>query len=228
MAWWMSRLHKWPPRMARPALIKPGPGIVPSRRRSDSGGLAGVTLLIPWAPQSHGPYLAICSHRFEDSNSSRNVGIDGKATGQRMSCPTSVRTWPDSTMAAMAILCQRPFPGSELVRLTRQRMSQGPYPNQLNAGNRCTDRRSRRLRPTVGAKVMRFNQPTGMRLYVVALTGAGQRTTPADGIPPVAAGPVHAAPSSLVAVLARGGSRARPALGAALGAALGLALARAA
>ena len=41
---------------------------------------------------------------------------------------------------------------------------------------------------------------------------------------PTDSGPVHAAPSSLVAVLAGGGSRARPALGAALG----LALARAA
>jgi hypothetical protein len=46
-------------------------------------------------------------------------------------------------------------PGSELVRLTRQRLRLGPYPYQLNAGNRCTDRRSRRSRPTVGAKVMR-------------------------------------------------------------------------
>jgi hypothetical protein len=50
-------------------------------------------------------------------------------------------------------------PGSELVRLTRQRLSLGPYPHQLNAGNRCTDRRSRRSRATVGAKVMRSTSP---------------------------------------------------------------------
>ena len=50
-------------------------------------------------------------------------------------------------------------PGPELVRLTRQRLNLGPYPYQLNVGNRCTDRRSHRSRPTVGAKAMRSTSP---------------------------------------------------------------------
>jgi hypothetical protein len=36
-----------------------------------------------------------------------------------------------------------------------QDLNLGPHPYQLNAGNRCAHRRSRRSRPTVGAKVMR-------------------------------------------------------------------------
>jgi hypothetical protein len=36
-----------------------------------------------------------------------------------------------------------------------QDLNLGPHPYQLNAGNRCADRRSRRSRPTVDAKGMR-------------------------------------------------------------------------
>jgi hypothetical protein len=60
---------------------------------------------------------------FEDSYSSANVGIDNKAAGQRRLRSTSARTWPYSTMAAMAILCQGPCQGQGLVRLTRQRLN---------------------------------------------------------------------------------------------------------
>ena len=42
-------------------------------------------------------------------------------------------------------------------------LNQRPHPYQLNAGNRCAAGRSRRSRPTVGAKCYAFNPRTGMR-----------------------------------------------------------------
>ena len=45
---------------------------------------------------------------FEDSNSSANVDIDRKATGQRMFLSNIGENLTLITMAAMAILCQPP------------------------------------------------------------------------------------------------------------------------
>src|SRR5918993_3221688 len=47
-----------------------------------------------------------------------------------------------------------------------QDLNLGPHPYQLNAGNRCADRRSRRSRPTVGAKGMRS---IGAQVCVLAM-----------------------------------------------------------
>jgi hypothetical protein len=92
---------------------------------------------------------------FEDSNSSENVGIDSKATGQGMNQSNIGENLALLNNGSNGDSVPATVPGSEPVWLRRQRLNLGPHPYQLNAGNRCANRPFRRAPATVEAKVMR-------------------------------------------------------------------------
>jgi hypothetical protein len=93
----------------------------------------------PWAAAVAWPAPSLATHTgFEDANSSTNVGIDSKATGQRPA--------PFNIGENLALLnngsngdsVPRTVPGSELVRLMRQRLNSTLTPDSRCLGGVCS------------------------------------------------------------------------------------------
>jgi hypothetical protein len=90
---------------------------------------------------------------FEDSNSSANVGIDSKAAGQGMSLSNIGDTVALLNNGNNGDSVPATVPGSELVRLTRQRLKLGPHPQQIRRSPQCNQRFAGRSRPSGGVAV---------------------------------------------------------------------------